>query len=430
MQQGAAGAMEASPTPVQALIDSVKSLRALAIEAQAADELLGALTSAAVARWPELASHLERFGWARSAEAGAPDGTGTWTSTVDLHGLTSCLQKFKYERLGQLGSGSYGVVYKARNRETNEVLAIKKLKHTSDESGLPDSTIREICVLRELRHENVVQLVDIISTINSSHVYLVMECLDCDLRYYLDTCTDASDLAVIKSIVFQILRAVHHSHTNLVLHRDLKPQNILVDKARGVVKVTDFGLARQYLPPHKAYSEKVITLYYRAPELLLGSPHYSSAIDLWSVGCIMAELANFDPLFRADSEIGLIHKIFETLGTPTEAMWPGVTTLEHYRPCFPQWPPKALAQVVPRLAADPQALHLLGRMLTYDPRVRITAAQALAHPWFWDLHCTPANTLAARMAAQAAHQQVQAHQQAAAMQGQEQGHQQPTAARA
>lgn len=389
MQPGAAGPALASPTPIQALIDRVKSLRALAIEAQAADELLGEYTSAAVARWPELATHLERFGWGRSTGAGAGHGAGNWTNTVDLHGLTSCLQKFKYERLGQLGSGSYGVVYKARNRETNEVLAIKKLKHTSDESGLPDSTIREICVLKELRHENVVQLVDIISTINSSHVYLVMECLDCDLRYYLDTCTDASDPGVIKAIVFQILKAIHHAHSNLVLHRDLKPQNILVDKARGIIKVTDFGLARQYLPPHKAYSEKVVTLYYRAPELLLGCAHYSAAIDLWSVGCVMAELANFDPLFRADSEIGVIHKIFETLGTPTEATWPGVTGLEHFRSCFPQWQGKDMAQVAPCLAGDPQALHLLGRLLAYDARTRITAAQALAHPWFWGLHPTP-----------------------------------------
>lgn len=143
----------AAPTyPIRQLINSVKNLRALAIEGPAANELLGPLTNAALAAHRDLAAQIERFGWAAEAS-----GVGSWQGVIDLHGLGACLQKFLYERLGQLGSGSYGVVYKARNRETNEVVAIKKLRHTNDESGLPDSTIREISTLRELRHPNIVQ---------------------------------------------------------------------------------------------------------------------------------------------------------------------------------------------------------------------------------------------------------------------------------
>eukprot|EP00877_Chromochloris_zofingiensis_P005552 jgi/Chrzof1/14999/Cz09g23210.t1 len=145
--------------------------------------------------------------------------------------------------------------------------------------------------------------------------------------------------------MYQILKAVHHAHMHCVMHRDLKPQNILVDIATGKLKIADFGLARSYLPPFKAYTDKVVTLWYRAPELLLGARTYSSAIDMWSVGCIFAELLNHEPLFRAESEIGLLHRIFESLGTPAEGMWAGVGQLAYFRNNFPQWRAKDWKQV-------------------------------------------------------------------------------------
>lgn len=308
-----------------------------------------------------------------------------FTSTLDLAGFKGALQKFKYIKVGQLGRGSYGVVYKAINRETHEVIAIKKVMHSVDH-GLSDSTIREISALRELRHDNIVKLKDIITTVNGSNVHLVLECLDCDLRHYLDTSTEASDLRRIKSIVFQILCGIRHAHSHSIMHRDLKPQNVLVAKASGQVKITDFGLARCFLPnEERAYTERVVTLYYRAPELLLGAQCYTSAVDLWSVGCILAEMVNWEPLFKADNEIGLLFRMFERLGTPTVDTWQELPGLSYFSDQFPRFPPKPWHELVPSLATDPLALDLLSRLLVYDPRQRLTASQALDHPWFKDV---------------------------------------------
>eukprot|EP00878_Enallax_costatus_P032606 GHUV01035849.1.p1 GENE.GHUV01035849.1~~GHUV01035849.1.p1 ORF type:complete len:318 (+),score=128.09 GHUV01035849.1:863-1816(+) len=189
----------------------------------------------------------------------------------------------------------------------------------------------------------------------------------------------------IKSFLYQILKAIHHAHMHCVMHRDLKPQNILVAANHQQVKVADFGLARNFLPPFKAYTDKVVTLWYRAPELLLGVSSYSAAIDMWSVGCILAEMLNREPLFRSDCEIGLLYKIFEALGTPDDSMWAGVERLQYYRRDFPRWQPKEWGQLVPRLARDPVGIDLLASMLSYNPESRITAGQALKHPWFDDI---------------------------------------------
>ena len=145
--------------------------------------------------------------------------------------------------------------------------------------------------------------------------------------------------------MYQILKAIRYAHLNCIMHRDLKPQNVLVEMRSGRVKVADFGLARSFLPPCKAYTDKVVTLWYRAPELLLGARTYSALIDMWSMGCIMAELLNSEPLFRAESEIGLLHKVFQALGTPSEDCWAGVAQLQHFRASFPQWIARPWQQV-------------------------------------------------------------------------------------
>jgi serine/threonine protein kinase len=212
----------------------------------------------------------------------------------------------------------------------------------------------------------------------------------------------------LKEYSRQVLRAVHAAHARCVMHRDLKPQNVLVDRARGIVKVADFGLARGFLPPHKPYTDRVVTLWYRAPELLLGARAYGPAVDVWSVGCIVAEMLNREPLFRAESEVGMLHHIFQALGTPDDesgaqqqhvqggaaaggggpggsAHWRGVRDLAHWRPDFPKWRPRDMADLLPALRGDAVGLDLLSRLLCLDPSRRLTAGQALAHAWFDEL---------------------------------------------
>ncbi len=157
-----------------------------------------------------------------------------------------------------------------------------------------------------------------------------------------------------------------------------------------MLKLADFGLARAIGIPVRTYTHEIVTLWYRAPEVLLGSKHYSTAVDMWSVGCIFAEMASQTPLFPGDSEIDELFKIFRILGTPTEASWPGVSQLPDYKSSFPQWPSVPLAKAVPHL--DEPGIDLLGKMLIYDPGKRISAKRALEHPYFDEIrHSMPAS---------------------------------------
>ncbi|RYR17392.1 hypothetical protein Ahy_B03g062153 isoform D [Arachis hypogaea] len=175
--------------------------------------------------------------------------------------------------------------------------------------------------------------------------------------------------------------------SNRVLHRDLKPQNLLIDRSSNALKLADFGLARAFGIPVRTFTHEVVTLWYRAPEILLGSHHYSTPVDVWSVGCIFAEMVNQRPLFPGDSEIDELFKIFRILGTPNEDTWPGVTSLPDFKSAFPKWAPKDLATVVPTL--EPAGLDLLSSMLRLDPSKRITARSALEHEYFKDIKLVP-----------------------------------------
>lgn len=228
------------------------------------------------------------------------------------------------------------------------------------------------------------RLVDVICTDTSLH--LVFQYLDKDLKKFIDekkTNKEKIDELTIKSILCQILCGIADCHTKRVLHRDIKPQNILLNET-GEVKIADFGLARAFQVPIRPYTHEVVTLWYRAPEILLNSAEYSTPVDMWSVGCIFAELYNLIPLFQGDSEIDQIFKIFRLWGTPTEEEWPGVTELPNYKTTFPKWKKKDLSKAVPGLGEV--GLDLLARLLTLDPLKRITARKALKHPYFDDLH--------------------------------------------
>ncbi|XP_058109734.1 cell division control protein 2 homolog A isoform X1 [Magnolia sinica] len=292
----------------------------------------------------------------------------------------------QYEKVEKIGEGTYGVVYKARDRVTNETIALKKIRLEQEDEGVPSTAIREISLLKEMQHGNIVRLQDVVHS--DKRLYLVFEYLDLDLKKHMDSCPELSkDPRLIKTFLYQILRGIAYCHSHRVLHRDLKPQNLLIDRRTNSLKLADFGLARAFGIPVRTFTHEVVTLWYRAPEILLGSRHYSTPVDVWSVGCIFAEMVNQRPLFPGDSEIDELFKIFRVLGTPNEETWPGVTALPDFKSAFPKWPSKDLATVVPDL--EPAGIDLLSKMLFLEPSRRITARNALEHEYFKDLGLVP-----------------------------------------
>uniref|UniRef100_A0A7S0D4E5 cyclin-dependent kinase n=1 Tax=Micromonas pusilla TaxID=38833 RepID=A0A7S0D4E5_MICPS len=286
-----------------------------------------------------------------------------------------------FEKVEKIGEGTYGVVYKARNRVTDEIVALKRIRLEQEEEGVPSTAIREISLLKELKHENIVSLMDVIH--QDKKLYLVFEFLDVDLKKHLDTHPHiGNDRRAVKGFVYQMCAGIAYCHSHRVLHRDLKPQNLLVDQKTNALKLADFGLARAFGIPVRAYTHEVVTLWYRSPEILLGARHYSTPVDAWSIGCIFAEMINQAPLFPGDSEIDQLFRIFRVLGTPDDDTWPSVTTLPDYKAQFPKWRAKEWKDITPAL--DPDGVDLLKRLLRYAPHERISARDACAHKWFDD----------------------------------------------
>jgi len=284
----------------------------------------------------------------------------------------------RYRKIEKIGEGTYGVVYKAEDRKTQEFVAMKKIRLEAEDEGVPSTAIREISLLKELTHENIVSLKEAINQENK--LYLVFEYLDQDLKRYMDQIGKAKMHSfLIKSYLLQLLKGIAFCHAHRVLHRDLKPQNVLIDK-KGVLKLADFGLARAFSIPVRTYTHEVVTLWYRAPEILLGGKQYSTPVDVWSIGCIFAEMVTRQPLFPGDSEIDQLYCIFRTLGTPTEELWPGVSSYADFKSTFPQWPAQPLSKITGSdLCAE--GLDLLSKMLIYEPSKRISARDALRHPY-------------------------------------------------
>ncbi|CAH8386336.1 unnamed protein product [Eruca vesicaria subsp. sativa] len=292
----------------------------------------------------------------------------------------------QYEKVEKIGEGTYGVVYKARDKVTNETIALKKIRLEQEDEGVPSTAIREISLLKEMQHSNIVKLQDVVHS--ERRLYLVFEYLDLDLKKHMDSSPDFSkDLHMIKTYLYQILRGIAYCHSHRVLHRDLKPQNLLIDRRTNSLKLADFGLARAFGIPVRTFTHEVVTLWYRAPEILLGSHHYSTPVDIWSVGCIFSEMITQKPLFPGDSEIDQLFKIFRIMGTPNEDTWPGVTSLPDYKSAFPKWKQTGLESFVPNL--DPNGIDLLSKMLLMDPTKRINARAALEHDYFKDLGVMP-----------------------------------------
>ncbi|CAG8488036.1 10258_t:CDS:2 [Paraglomus brasilianum] len=284
-----------------------------------------------------------------------------------------------YDKLQKIGEGTYGVVYKAKDKQTGQIVALKRIRLEADDEGVPSTAIREVSLLKEMNNDNIVKLLDIVHQDNK--LYLVFEFLDMDLKRYMDSIPKdhRMDPQEIKKLTFQLVSGVAYCHSHRIIHRDLKPQNLLIDK-NGNLKLADFGLARAFGVPLRAYTHEVVTLWYRAPEILLGIRQYSIGVDMWSVACVFAEMALRSPFLAGDSEIDQLFKIFTYLGTPDDITWPGVSKLPDYKNVFPNWKSLPLDKCVPTL--DKDGVDLLARMLVYDPGRRISAKQALQHPYF------------------------------------------------
>lgn len=297
----------------------------------------------------------------------------------------------EFERMSTIGQGSYGVVYKVRRRSSADILALKRVKINFNvngfEDGIPSSSLREIAALKNLNHPNVLKLHEVIHT--GTSLFLLFEHLDQDLKKTLDATKSGLGLKQSRSYMLQLLKAISYCHSRRVLHRDLKLQNLLVNRD-GTIKLADFGLARSMALPLRVYTKEVVTLWYRAPELLLGTEIYGPAIDIWSLGCIFYEMLTKKVLFPGDSEIGQLFKIFKILGTPNEEQWSEICRLPHYKTAFPQWKQADFKKLLP---IDTDASDLLSKCIFYDPLRRISANDAMKHAFFDDLNKRPLRSI-------------------------------------
>ncbi|KAL9164725.1 hypothetical protein ABFS82_06G122800 [Erythranthe guttata] len=307
-------------------------------------------------------------------------------SRVDM--LQCCRSVHEFEKRGKINEGTYGVVYRAKDSKTGEIVALKKVKMKNENEKFPLTSLREINILRSLRNPYIVDFKEVVvdGDIDDGvfDVYMVMEYMDHDLKGLMEKTGYPFSQSEVKCLMLQLLEGVKYVHENWILHRDLKTSNLLLNKC-GELKICDFGLSRQYGNPLKPYSDWVVTLPYRSPELLLEANEYSTAIDMWSVGCIMAELLLKRPLFNGTSEINQLHKIFRILGTPNETIWPGFSKLPGAKAKFVEHKYNQLRKIFQAHVLSDGGLDLLNKLLTYDPEKRITAEAALVHEWFREI---------------------------------------------
>ncbi|XP_076180207.1 cyclin-dependent kinase 4 isoform X2 [Ptiloglossa arizonensis] len=309
------------------------------------------------------------------------------TDTSDVQIQTSLLgEDALYQELSLIGNGAYGTVYKAKDLNTGQVVALKKVRVPLTEDGLPTSTLREIATLKQLErfeHPHIGNYLHLPSADGRSErldrgltLWLVFEHVERDLASYMSSCSRPGiPSQLVKRMSREILRGVEFLHSHRIIHRDLKPQNLLVSR-EGRIKIADFGLAKTY-DFEMRLTSVVVTQWYRAPEVLLGCS-YATPVDIWSVGCILAELSRLEPLFPGTSEGDQLDRIFQVIGTPSQEEWPENVSLSWT--AFPYRQPKPLAAIIPDLNED--GLDLIKNLLMFDPHSRLTAVQALRHRFF------------------------------------------------
>lgn len=290
--------------------------------------------------------------------------------------------QLQYSKERKVGEGTYAVVYLGKQVKTNRRIAIKEIKTGFFKDGLDMSAIREVKYLQELKHINVIELVDVFSA--SDNLNLVLEFLPYDLEVLIKDQSIIFKPSDIKSWLLMTLRGIHHCHRNFILHRDLKPNNLLI-APDGQLKIADFGLARSLGNANEDLSPNVVTRWYRAPELLFGAKHYTTAVDIWSIGIIFAELMLRIPYLPGKDDVDQLDVTFRALGTPTEQIWPNVSSLPLYNALKVYAPPSRQELRNRFSAATEKALDLLIAMTQLDPINRVNLTKALMHEYFIEM---------------------------------------------
>lgn len=293
----------------------------------------------------------------------------------------------KYVPIKPIGRGAYGVVCSSINKETNEKVAIKKIHNAFENRVDALRTLRELKLLRHLRHENVIALKDVMLPVhpkNFKDVYLVYELMDTDLHQIIKS-SQALTNDHCQYFLFQLLRGLKYLHSANILHRDLKPGNLLIN-ANCDLKICDFGLARTSSGKGQFMTEYVVTRWYRAPELLLCCDKYGTSIDVWSVGCIFAELLGRKPLFPGTECLNQLKLIINILGSQKDADLEFIDNpkAKKFIKSLPYSPGTPLSRLYP--TAHPLAIDLLQKMLVFDPTKRISVTEALQHPYMSPLY--------------------------------------------
>ena len=281
-----------------------------------------------------------------------------------------------YENLGTIGEGTYGVVLKCRHKETGQIVAIKKFKESDEDEQVRKTALREVRILKQLKHENIVNLIEVFR--RKGKLYLVFEYVDRTILEDLEKHPDGLSKNAVKKIMWQLCRALEFCHAHNVIHRDIKPENLLVSK-NGILKICDFGFARTLAGPKAKYTDYVSTRWYRSPELLVGDTSYGKGVDVWAIGCMFAEITNGLPLFPGESDIDQLFHIIRCFGKLTDQQM----KFFHQNPLFvgvkiPEVTDNELETLEKRFAnISKSQLEAMSLCLDYDPDRRATCTELM-----------------------------------------------------